>query len=170
MGIPRFVPKCGSKIRVMNYELRKKMRRSGLLRALPVLGGGFGNSRSLVFAKRTHLFQARQTRAHGVVFHVRVRFIAQRVARAVLCWLACAGLALGQTLNLPPRASNALGGQQFVNVITPMSAPPDAQRENWIYAQVASGNIPDWMRTLCLVTTNAVTWPSARPMIIFWNR
>jgi hypothetical protein len=65
-------------------------------------------------------------------------------------------LALGQTLNLPPRASNALGGQQFVNVITPMSAPPDAQRENWIYAQVASGNIPDWMRTLCLVTTNAV--------------
>jgi len=37
-----------------------------------------------------------------------------------------------------------------------MAAPPDAQRENWIYAQVASGNIPDWMRNLCLITTNAV--------------
>ncbi len=37
-----------------------------------------------------------------------------------------------------------------------MLAPPDAQRENWIYAQVASGNIPDWMRTLSLITTNAV--------------
>src|SRR5580658_8389643 len=71
-------------------------------------------------------------------------------------WLACLGLAGGQTLNLPPRATNALGGQAFVNVITPMALPPDTQRENWIYAQIASGNIPDWMRTLVLVTTNAV--------------
>lgn len=61
-----------------------------------------------------------------------------------------------QTLNLPPRATNALGGQQFVNVISPMLAPPDAQRENWIYAQVASGNIPNWMRNLTPVTTSQV--------------
>src|SRR5580658_8888432 len=71
-------------------------------------------------------------------------------------WLACLGLAGGQTLILPPRAANALGGQAFVNVITPMAEPPDAQRENWIYAQVASGNIPDWMRNLKLIATNAI--------------
>lgn len=62
----------------------------------------------------------------------------------------------GQTLNVPPRAANALGGQDFVNVISPMGVPPDAQRENWIYAQVASGNVPNWMRTLAHVSTNAV--------------
>ncbi len=75
---------------------------------------------------------------------------------ALICWFGFPGLGFGQTLNLPTRAPGALGGQQFVNVISPMLAPPDAQRENWIYAQVASGNIPDWMRTLKLITTNAV--------------
>jgi hypothetical protein len=70
--------------------------------------------------------------------------------------MALAVAAGGQALNLPPRAANALTGQQFVNVISPMLAPPDMQRENWIYAQVAAGNIPDWMRTFKLVTTNAV--------------
>lgn len=61
-----------------------------------------------------------------------------------------------QILNLPPRAANALGGQAFVNVVSPMLAPPDAQRENWIYAQVAGGNVPNWMRNLSLIATNAV--------------
>src|ERR1019366_7091969 len=85
-----------------------------------------------------------------------VKIISQKLLLLAVCWLAGAGLAPGQMLNLPPRGSNALGGQQFVNVITPMLAPPDAQRENWIFAQVASGNIPDWMRTLTPVTTSAV--------------
>jgi Immunoglobulin domain len=75
----------------------------------------------------------------------------------LLIWLAgFIRLSSGQTLNLPPRPANALGGQDFVNVISPMAAPPDAQRENWIYAQVASGDIPNWMRNLMQVTTNAV--------------
>src|ERR1700684_3704761 len=85
-----------------------------------------------------------------------VKIISQTLFLSILCWLGCLDFACGQTLNLPPRAVNALGGQQFVNVITPMLAPPDAQRENWIYAQVASGNIPDWMRTLKPVTTSAI--------------
>jgi len=58
------------------------------------------------------------------------------------------------TLNVPTRATNALAGQQFVNVITSMAAPPDTQRENWIYAQIASGNVPNFMRTLVPITTN----------------
>ncbi len=58
------------------------------------------------------------------------------------------------TLNVPPRATNALAGQQFVNVITSMAAPPDTQRENWIFAQIASGNVPNFMHTLVPITTN----------------
>lgn len=85
-----------------------------------------------------------------------MKTIVQKFWFAIVCSLLCNGPAGGQTLNLPPRGVNALGGQAFVNVISPMLAPPDAQRENWIYAQVASGNIPDWMRTLTLITTNAV--------------
>lgn len=85
-----------------------------------------------------------------------LKTIARKFWLTVLCCIAGCSLVHGQTLNLPPRASNALGGQAFVNVITPMAEPPDAQRENWIYAQIASGNIPDWMRNLTLVTTNAI--------------
>jgi len=64
--------------------------------------------------------------------------------------------AAAQMLNLPPRATNALGGQDFVKLITPLPAPPDTQRENLIYAQIAGGNVPSWMRKLVLITTNAV--------------
>lgn len=69
--------------------------------------------------------------------------------------LAFSTVARAATLNIPARATNALAGQQFVNVISPMAAPPDTQRENWIYAQIASGNVPNFMRTLVPITTNA---------------
>jgi uncharacterized protein (TIGR02597 family) len=72
---------------------------------------------------------------------------------AVLVTLASSSEAA--TLNVPARATNALSGQQFVNVILPMATPPDTQRENWIYAQIASGNVPNFMRTLIPITTNA---------------
>lgn len=51
----------------------------------------------------------------------------------------------GQTLSLPPRPTNAPNGTQFTNIITTLSRD---ERENWIYAQVISGNVPGWMRTL----------------------
>jgi hypothetical protein len=92
---------------------------------------------------------------HASPRRVRQRTTLPRIV--LLAWLAgFLRLAPAQTLNLPPRPANALGGQDFVNVISPMAAPPDAQRENWIYAQVAAGNIPNWMRNLAQVTTNAV--------------
>ena len=87
-------------------------------------------------------FKARHFPRNGVGFSsiALETHCAKTLLLAIIGWLACVGLASGQTLNLPPRATNALGGQAFVNVISPMLAPPDAQRENWIYAQVASGN------------------------------
>ena len=57
-----------------------------------------------------------------------------------------------QTLPVPPRPSDALTGSAFVNVIWSM---PRDQREEQIYSQIVSGNIPNFMRQLKLVTTTA---------------
>jgi hypothetical protein len=65
--------------------------------------------------------------------------------------LLCVGGAQGQTLNVPPRPASAPTGSQFVNIITPM---PLTERENWIYAQVASGNVPGFLRTLVPVAVS----------------
>lgn len=71
------------------------------------------------------------------------------VALSAAC-LALCGRA--QTLNLPPQATNAPTGSQFTNIIW---ALPLAERENWIYAQVISGNVPNWQRALIPVTVAA---------------
>ncbi|MDY0082988.1 MAG: T9SS type A sorting domain-containing protein [Ignavibacteriaceae bacterium] len=57
-----------------------------------------------------------------------------------------------QTLPIPPRPSNALSGSEFINVIWSL---PREQREEHIYSQVISGNIPDFMRQLQSVTANS---------------
>ena len=58
----------------------------------------------------------------------------------------------GQVLNIPPRPANALRESVFVSMITPFSLQ---DRENAIYTQVVTGNIPDFMRALSPVTINA---------------
>ena len=57
-----------------------------------------------------------------------------------------------QTLNLPPRPPGAPDGTAFTNIITPMQL---TERENWIFAQVMSGNVPDFQRALVPVTVSA---------------
>jgi len=80
-----------------------------------------------------------------------------RIKTGCAVLLACMGCAaVAQTLKVLPRAANALGGKEFIQLITPLPAPPDAQRENLIYAQIAAGNVPNWMRKMVLITTNAV--------------
>jgi len=58
----------------------------------------------------------------------------------------------GQTLNLPPRATNALTGSQFANIVW---LSPRDNREAWIYEQVVSGNVPNWIRTLKPINTSS---------------
>lgn len=58
-----------------------------------------------------------------------------------------------QILNLPPRPANAPNGTQFTNLITSLSRD---EREQWIYAQVISGNVPNWLRTLKPISVTAV--------------
>ncbi len=69
--------------------------------------------------------------------------------------MAVAFAAAGQVLNLPPRPADAPTGQEFVKLITSLPAPPDPQREDFIFKQIASGNVPGWMRQLVLISTNA---------------
>jgi len=58
----------------------------------------------------------------------------------------------GQMLNLPPRPAHGPNGTQFTNIITTLSRD---EREQWIYAQIISGNVPSWMRTLKPITVSA---------------
>ncbi len=57
-----------------------------------------------------------------------------------------------QTLPLPPRPANAPGGDKIVQTITPLSRE---SREDSLFLQFMSGNVPDFMRTLVPVTSSA---------------
>ncbi len=64
-------------------------------------------------------------------------------------FILISSIASSQTLPIPPRPSNAISGSAFVNVIWSMTRE---QREEQIYSQVISGNIPNFMRQLKVVT------------------
>lgn len=72
------------------------------------------------------------------------------VPHTVVVLLAVLTGASAQTLNVPPRPASAPTGTQFTNIITTLPPPTSTsfERENWIYAQVISGNVPDFLRTL----------------------
>jgi Secretion system C-terminal sorting domain len=58
-----------------------------------------------------------------------------------------------QTLPLPPRSASAMSGSALANYLIPLSR---TDRENILYYQIAAGNVPDFLRTLCPVTSTAV--------------
>lgn len=70
----------------------------------------------------------------------------------ILCICIISSFSYSQTLPIPPRSSEALSGSAFVNLIWSM---PREQREEQIYSQVTSGNIPNFMRQLSTVTSTA---------------
>jgi len=68
--------------------------------------------------------------------------------------LVClAGNALAQTFVLPPRATNAPGGTDFVKMISPLDF---TQREQAAVREVFAGNVPAFQRRLCPVTVSNV--------------
>jgi hypothetical protein len=58
-----------------------------------------------------------------------------------------------QILNVPARPANAPAGSAFAATIWSL---PRVDREHEIYAQITSGNVPDFMRTLVPVTSTAI--------------
>lgn len=58
-----------------------------------------------------------------------------------------------QTLSIPPRLSSYITGTQFTAAIAPLSF---TARENLIYTEFIKGNVPNFLRTLCPVTSTAL--------------
>ena len=65
-----------------------------------------------------------------------------------------AGSAFAQTIDLPPRATNAPSGGEFAKKISALDLAP---REREITAQIFAGNVPDFLRKLCPVTVTNIT-------------
>lgn len=71
--------------------------------------------------------------------------------------------AYSQMLDLPPRPTNAISGSEFAKSIASLERP---EREEKIYAQIALGNVPDFLRKLAPIhveevqneKTNSVTY------------
>jgi len=60
---------------------------------------------------------------------------------------------LAQTISLPPRATSALGGADFIKIISPLDF---TQREQAVGEEVFAGNVPAFQRRLCPVTVTNV--------------
>ncbi len=75
---------------------------------------------------------------------------------ALLCAVFQTAVALlcanGQILNLPPRPTNAPTASQWTNMVWQLSRD---EREQWIYAQVISGNVPNWQRSLKAINVSS---------------
>jgi len=67
--------------------------------------------------------------------------------------LAASPPLLAQTLILPPRPENSPKGTQFIGMVTALALQ---DRENFIYSQIANGNVPNFQRNLVPVTVSAV--------------
>ena len=69
-----------------------------------------------------------------------------------------------QVLSAPARPADAMTGSEFVDVIRSM---PREEREESIFEQVALGNIPDFMRTLCPVTVSGSVGGRSRTALYY---
>jgi hypothetical protein len=78
------------------------------------------------------------------------------VVKVIVCGLGTLLLCISlraQTLDLPPRPTNALSGSAFAERIAPLDL---SEREQEVIAQVTAGNVPAFLRKLCPVTVSNV--------------
>jgi hypothetical protein len=76
-------------------------------------------------------------------------FLPGALATALLCTSV-----RSQTLDLPPRPANAPTGTEFAKRVTTLDL---TEREKEIFAQITSGNVPNFLRKLCPVPATSVT-------------
>ncbi|MGZ3866018.1 MAG: T9SS type A sorting domain-containing protein [Bacteroidia bacterium] len=79
--------------------------------------------------------------------------LTKRISHTLALSLLCLS-AMSQTLNLPSRSPSALTGFQFEATIA-SSTLSLTNRENMIYSEVATGNVPNFYRTMIAVTSTA---------------
>lgn len=78
--------------------------------------------------------------------------------------LGSAPEAQGQRLTLPERPTGAIDGAEFARGLRALDR---AAREERIYHEIASGNVPTWMRTLAPVRTTR-TLEGRERVVTFW--
>lgn len=82
----------------------------------------------------------------------------QRLLISAVLW-CCTASASAQTLNLPERAANARGGNEFARSLVEL---PQKEREEKIVAEIKAGNVPAFLRKLIPVAaaneTDKVTY------------
>ncbi len=68
--------------------------------------------------------------------------------------LLCFGSSLfAQNISLPPRATNAISGREFIQKISPLTF---AQRESAVVAEILAGNLPPFERSFCPINVTNV--------------
>jgi len=72
--------------------------------------------------------------------------------------------AFPQSLNLPERGPGSLNGGAIVEAITPLSREA---REERLFQEITSGNIPDFLRTLVPVTSSGVVAGTTKVVTYF---
>src|SRR5688572_26308525 len=76
-----------------------------------------------------------------------------RFVSILLASFALPSLLLSQSLELPPRPTDAVAGSKFVALIESLDLP---SREEKIFSEIKAGNVPDFLRKLCAVTVTNV--------------
>jgi len=78
--------------------------------------------------------------------------------------VASAPVARAQVLDLPPRPGDAPGGFEIAREIADLHLEA---REERIFAEIARGNVPGWLRVLCPVTVTGETH-GREHQVTFW--
>jgi hypothetical protein len=133
---------------------RERARRSAGLRACRI--AGFQTCEALGCATRVNIFRradseigdtaalescATQSRRSSVPAH----FAGSLLRNALSVLLLFCGQLQAQTLDLPPRPTNAISGSEFAKSLIPLER---LEREEEIYEQIALGNVPNFLRKL----------------------
>jgi hypothetical protein len=87
------------------------------------------------------------------------------VVLTIACGSDPAPVATGPVLDLPPRPADARGGAAFVRSLSGLDVE---SREERIVAEVARGNIPDWLRRLERVETTVEFDDGRSHDVAFW--
>jgi len=73
-------------------------------------------------------------------------------------------LANSQSFDLPPRPPGSLTGDELVAVLTPLSR---TAREDRLFSEIMSGNVPDFLRALVPVTSSASVAGTTKTVTFF---
>ena len=108
----------------------------------------------------------RRREAFSVMGFPQLHIVSLRLCFSAMIFLFSlfsSGVLTAQTLNLPPRPSAAMGGDAFAASVSSLTRD---QREEQIFQQVMSGNVPDFLRQLIPMASTATI--NGKPRTARW--